>query len=218
MIAALRVAALLTNVGVLVGGPWWLGVPLWGAVAFAAICFWLSWVIAGRVPEGESADPMVISTARRLAERMGLEHPVFVRRHPGWMAGAARAPGGYGLVVGDEIEPEHREAVLAHELAHVAEGDLDWEPWTDGFARAVLPAVRAMPPFFLAVFPFFLFGAPLARLTELRADDRAAAVNSTYPLVLQEIASIVGSRATILYPSLAQRSRRSARRSMAKHS
>lgn len=216
MISVLRVAALLVNVAFLIGVPVLLGLPFWGAIATAAICFWLSWVVAGRVPAGDAADPMVISTARRLAERMGLEHPVFVRRHPGWMAGAARVRGGYALVVGDEIDPDHREAVLAHELAHVAEGDLTWEPWTDGFARAFLPAVRAMPPFFLAVFPFFLVGAPLARLTELRADDHAAATISSYPLVLQQIASIVESRPTLLYPSLAQRSRRSARRSMAR--
>jgi Zn-dependent protease with chaperone function len=213
-VVLLRAAALVVNLGVLLALPMLLGAPAWSAALFALAGFGLSWLYAVRVPDGPSADPMTVSLARRLAERMELEPPVFVRHVSGWTAGAVRVTGGYGLVVGEEVDPRHREAVLAHELAHVAAGDLFWEPWTDGVARALTPAVRKLPPLLLILFPFFLAGAPLARLTELAADDRARATVSSYPSVIEEVMAVLGSRGTLLYPSLQQRVRRSARRSL----
>jgi hypothetical protein len=214
MVALLRGAAFAVNVAVFAGVPLLLGAPNLTAALITCLGFSLSWAYATREPAGESADPVTVSLARRLAERMGLPHPAFVRHVPGWTAGAVRVRGGYGLVVGAEVDAGHREAVLAHELAHVAAGDLFWEPWTDGVARALAPTVRKVPPFLLIVFPFFVVGAPLARVTELRADDCAMGVVSTYSSVIKEVMSILGSRETLLYPSLQQRVRRSARLSM----
>ena len=184
------------------------------SVSFAVAVFGAVYWVSGRVPAGEQADPVTVSLARRLAERMALPAPRFVRHQPGWTAGAVRVGRGYGLVIGEEVEARHREAVLAHELAHVVAGDLAWEPFTDGIARIVTPTVRKLPPIALGVFPFLLLGAPLARATELRADDIAATHVSTYPSVIKEVAAIVGSRETLLYPSLEARARRSARRSI----
>ena len=213
-IALLRWGSLMVNVVVLVGAPWLLGVWWPISVLFAVAVFGSVYWASGRAPVGEQADPVTVSLARRLAERMALTPPRFVRHQPGWTAGAVRVGRGYGLVIGEEVEARHREAVLAHELAHVAAGDLGWEPFTDGIARILTPTVRKLPPIALGVFPFFLLGAPLARATELRADDLAAAHVSTYPSVIKEVASIMGSRETLLYPSLEARARRSARRSM----
>jgi len=213
-ITLLRWGSLALNALTLCGVPWLLGAPIPLAVTFAVVAFALSYWATGRAPEGESADPMTVSVARRLAERMDLAPPRFVRSQPGWTAGAVRMGTGYGLVVGEEVEPAHREAILAHELAHVLSGDLRWEPWADGFARVLTPAVRKVPPISLIVFPLFLLGAPLARATELRADDLAAASVSTYPAVIKEVASLVDAGETLLYPSLRARAHRSARRSL----
>jgi Zn-dependent protease with chaperone function len=120
---------------------------------------------------------------------------------------------GYGLLVGDALEPHHLEAVLGHEIAHHRGGDLLWEAFTDGPARLLLPAVRKVPPLVCAVFPFLLLGAPLARATELRADRLAAARIPSYPVVLAEVAKSSGGAETLLYPSLRERVRRSARHS-----
>jgi len=213
-IALLRGGALLVNAACFLAVPRLLGAPWWAAPPFAALCFLGSRLYARRVPEGEPADPVTSSAARRLAERIGMSHPAFVRVVPGWTAGAVLRGDGYGLVIGEEVDPAYREAILAHELAHVALGDLVWEPWTDGVARALTPAVRKLPPILLIVFPMFLLGAPLARWTELRADDFAAGLVSSYPSVLKEVASIHRSGGTLLYPSLRKRADRSARRSL----
>ena len=214
MIGVLRWGSFALNSLVLVGVPWLLGARIELGIALAVAAFGLSYWVTGRAPSGDAVDPMTVSLAHRLAERMGLAPPRFVRRHAGWTAGAVRAGGGYGLVVGEEVEAQHREAVLAHEMAHVATGDLRWEPWADGFARILTPAVRKVPPISLIVFPFFLLGAPLARATELRADDLAARTVSSYPSVIQEVASIHDAGETLLYPSLRARANRSARRSL----
>jgi hypothetical protein len=213
-IALLRWGSLAVNVATLVGVPVLLGAPVPIALLIAVAAFAGSYRVAGRVPGGEPADAITNSVARRVAERMQLAPPRFVRRQPGWTAGAVRVRGGYGLVVGEEVEAKHREAVLAHELAHVASGDLRWEPWADGFARILTPGVRKLPPLALIVFPFFLLGAPLARITELRADDLAASCVSSYPAVIQEVAAIADVGETLLYPSLRARATRSARRSL----
>ena len=213
-IALLRGGSLLANVAVLVGVPLLLGAGWIASVAFAVLVFCLVYRASARAPDGDTADPVTVSLARRLSEKMKLDSPQFVRRHPGWTAGAVRVGQGYGLVIGDEVEARHREAVLAHELAHVAAGDLLWEPVTDGIARILTPIVRKLPPIALVVFPFFLLGAPLARATELRADDLAARCVPSYPSVIKEVASIVGGRETLLYPSLEARASRSARRSI----
>jgi hypothetical protein len=214
MIGVLRWGSVALNTAVLVGGPWLLGLPLVAATAVALFAFAVSYWISGRAPDGEPADPLTRSLALRLAERMGLAPPRFVRRHAGWTAGAVRVGSGYGLVLGEEVQPAHREAVLAHELAHVATGDLLWEPWADGFARMFTPAVRKVPPISLIVFPFFLLGVPLARATELRADDWAARHVPSYPSVIQEVAAVHQGGETLLYPSLRARANRSARRSL----
>jgi hypothetical protein len=213
-ITVLRWSSFAANVVTLVGVPLLLGAAWWVALAIALAAFALSYWAAGCAPAGDAADPVTASVARNVADRMGLAPPRFVRRHPGWIAGAARVAGGYGLVVGEEIESRHTEAILAHELAHVASGDLAWEPFTDGFARALAPTVRKLPPLLLVLFPFFLIGAPLARATELHADDVAAGCVSSYPSVIKEVADALGSGGTLLYPDLVTRARRSARRSL----
>jgi len=214
IIALLRWASLAINGIVLAGVPWLLGLPFAGAVLLAVVAFAVLYWATGRAPEGESSDPVTVSLAGRLAERMHLSPPRFVRSQPGWTAGAVRVRGGYGLVVGEEVDPHHREAVLAHELAHVSSGDLRWEPWADGFARVLTPAVRKVPPISLIVFPFFLLGAPLARATELRADDLAARYVPSYPSDIKEVALVKDVGETLLYPSLKARANRSARRAV----
>ena len=56
-----------------------------------------------------------------------------------------------------------------------------------------------------------ILGAPLARATELRADELAARVVSDYPAVLRRISARLGAASTLLYPTLPRRIRHSAR-------
>lgn len=212
MIPFLRIGALACNVAILGGVPWWFGAGLPAAAGCVAVGFALAWWACGRVPRGDEAPAEVQAAAREAARKMGAEPPRFVRTLAGWTAGAVRdGRAGYGLLLGAEVAPPHRLAVLAHEIAHVAAGDLRWEPFTDGPARVLIHALRPVPPLVVIVFPFLLFGAPLARATELRADRLAADTIPDYAAVLRSVAPKMGVRATLLYPSLARRVRHSAR-------
>jgi Zn-dependent protease with chaperone function len=122
-----------------------------------------------------------------------------------------RSPGGYGLVLGEEVQPRHREAVLAHEIAHFAAGDLLWEPLTDGPARVLLETTRGL--FRVLAVPFVVAAAPLGKATELNADRLAARAFPGYADTLREVADKMGPGAGIFYPSLAQRARHAARHS-----
>lgn len=211
MIPLLRAGALALNLAVPLGLALLLGLGWAPGLLLAALLLAVSWWACGVAPAGAEAPPDVVDAARRAARAMGAPSPRFVRTLPGWTAAAVRRGRGYGLFVGEELEPRHREAVLAHEIAHHLGGDLFWEAFTDGPARLLLPAVRRVPPLVCAVFPFLLLGVPLAKATELRADRMAGDRVPSYPLVLEEVAGLVRGPETILYPSLRERVRRSAR-------
>jgi len=214
MIPLLRAGALAANVLVAAGLPLFLGS---GWIASLLICvgfFVLMHWACGLIPPAHDADEATRAAAERAATLMCSGLPLFVRTVGGWTAGAARRGSRYGLILGVEVAESHREAVLAHEIAHVTTGDLSWEPFTDGPARLLLPALYRFPPILVLVFPFFLFGVPLARLTELRADALAATAIPSYPVILKEVASVVGDSGSLLYPSFPERIRHSARDSI----
>jgi len=198
VIVALRTGAFLGNLVPSFLFPLWLGASVPVAVAIAASCFCLCWWACGRAPKSVPADPAARAEAGELAEKFGV---------------AAPRGRGYAVLLGADLPESHRRAVLAHELAHVVQGDLFWEPFTDGPLRLLLPAVRIVPPVFLVCAPLLLFGVRLARMTELRADRLAANVVSSYPLVLHELASLRASGPSLLYPTLDQRRRVAAQRS-----
>jgi len=216
MIALLRAGALAMNVGLFAGVPLLLGASPWLAAACLAILLALCTWGCRRAPRGEDAPDAVRESARLLAARMGVAPPVYVRMVPGWTAAAVGTGFGsaYGLLLGTDVEQRHQEAVLAHELAHVALGDLRWEPFTDGPLRLLIGLARRVPLFYAIVFPFSLAGIALARATELAADTLAVRHVPTYPVVLKEVTSFVPSRDSLLYPSLARRIRHAARHSM----
>ncbi|MHC4338955.1 MAG: hypothetical protein ACYSX0_01900 [Planctomycetota bacterium] len=214
MIPFLRAGALATNlfmaagIPLLLGGGWIASSLI--CVAFFVVMYWA----CGLIPPAHDADEATRIAARRAAALMCTVPPLFVRTVGGWTAGATRRGSQYGLILGVEVAESHREAVLAHEIAHVTSGDLFWEPFTDGPARVLLPALLLCPPIMVVVFPFFLFGVPLARRTELRADALAARVVPSYPVVLKEVADTLGDRDSLLYPSIQERIQHSARDSI----
>jgi hypothetical protein len=120
-----------------------------------------------------------------------------------------RAGRGYGLVLGEEVAPRHREALLAHEMAHFASGDLFWEPFTDGPARVLSEATRGL--FRILAVPFLAAAVPLGKVTELNADRLAAAAFPAYAAVLREVAERMGPGTGLFYPSLRQRALHAAR-------
>ena len=211
MIALLRTLSFLGNAAIFAGAPLLLGAAWPAAAAIAAALFALSYWACGRAPRGEAAPEQAREAAERAARRMELPQPRFLRVVPGWTAGAVRAGRGYGLLLGEDVAPRHREAVLAHEMAHFAAGDLLWEPFTDGPARVLLETTRGL--FRVTAIPFLVFGAPLARLTELRADRLAADALPAYAETLREVASKMGPGKGLLYPSLGERVRHTARHS-----
>ncbi len=215
MIALLRAGALLINVAVFAGMPLLLGASPGVAGAIAAALFALSVWGCRRSPPAEEAPKELRDAARLLADGMGLAPPTYVRMLPGWTS-AVVATGlrGYGLLLGQGVEARHHAAVLAHELAHVALGDLRWEPFTDGPLRLLIGLARRVPLFYAIVSPFSLAGIPLARATELAADGLAARHIPTYPVVLKEVASLLPRPESLLYPSLSRRIRHAARHSM----
>ena len=211
MIALLRAGSLLLNVALFAGVPYLLGLAWPWALLVAAALFLLSWWACGHVPRSEAASPEQEEAARRAAGRLGVAAPRFVGAVAGWTAAAVRCGRGYGILVGADVAPQHHDAVLVHEIAHYATGDLSWEPFTDGPARLLVHAARSVPPLGVIAIPFLLLGAPLARATELRADRLAARAVPGYPAVLREVAPMMEARGTFLYPSLHARIRHSAR-------
>ena len=211
MIALLRVGALLLNLLVFAGLPLMLGAPPWGALLCALLGFALTWFGCAFAPRGRDAGLESRATAVAVAARLAAPAPRFVRIVPGWTAAAVRSGLGYGLVLGEEVAAHHREAILAHEVAHYLNGDLGWEPFADGPARLLLSASARLPPLAVAAVPFLLLGAPLARATEIEADRRAASALPFYLSVLEEVASSVEGAPTLLYPSLRTRIASSAR-------
>jgi hypothetical protein len=214
MIALLRSGAFLTNVALTFGLPLVLGLS-WPWALLVSLCFFACmWWACGHAPRASEADEEARRAGERAAKLMEAPPPRYVRKVDGWTAAAVRSGNGYGLVLGEDVAVSHREAILGHEIAHYTSGDLFWEPFTDGPARILLSAVRRIPLLGIPLFPFFLFGAPLARLTELRADTLAARRIPLYPVVLKEVAREIGGPSSLLYPSLTARVRRSARDSL----
>ena len=214
-VRALRIGALAINAA-FVGGVALVFGATWPWALLSVVWFFLlvRWA-CGLAPPGEEAASELVALAGDLARRMGAGPPRFVRRLPGATAAAVRVGwSGYGLLIGEQVSARHAEAMLAHEIAHSLSGDLSWEPFTDGPARLALPVLRAFVPLWPVLFPFYLAGAPLARLTELEADRLAAAHVPSYPVVLKEVTSNDRGRASLLYPSPAQRLRHTARHSM----
>jgi len=209
MILLLRVLSFAANAALFAALPLLLGLGWPAAAAVAAALFLVFWWACGRAPEGAPAHAEVLEAAARAAERMAVRAPRFVRTVPGWIAGAVRAGGGYGLVLGEEVTPRHREAVLAHEIAHYAAGDLFWEPFTDGPARVLLETTHGL--FRVLAVPFALAAAPLGKVTELNADRLAARAFPSYAATLREVADKMGPGAGLFYPSLGQRARHAAR-------
>jgi Zn-dependent protease with chaperone function len=205
MIALLRGAALATNVAVVGGAALLLGAAPWVAAGCVAAFFaGMAWVTA-RAPRTGPVDPDVVAQVSDVARRMGVSAPRAVKGIDGATAAVGRVGLGYQLLLGRELDARHRDAVVAHELAHVATGDLLWEPFTDGPARALARPVCAFALLWVPVFPFFIFGVPLARLTELRADRLAARAIKSYPLVLEELTGDTRKRMSLLYPPVTRR-------------
>ncbi|MHC4931985.1 MAG: hypothetical protein ACYTGV_07340 [Planctomycetota bacterium] len=155
MITLLRAGALATNILMAAGIPLLLG---GGWIASLLVCvgfFVLMRWACNLVPPAHDADQATRAAAERAAALMCSDPPLFVRTVGGWTAGAARRGSRYGLILGVEVAESHREAVIAHEIAHVVTGDLSWEPFTDGPARLLLPALRRLPPILVVVFPFW---------------------------------------------------------------
>jgi hypothetical protein len=209
MIPLLRAVALSGNAALFAALPLLLGFPWVLAAAVVVALFALSHWACGRAPAGAPAPPEVHEAATRAAGRMGAPLPRYVRSVPGWTAAAVRSGRGYGLLLGVEVAPRHREAVLAHEMAHHVAGDLFWEPFTDGPARVLLSAAGGH--FRVTALPFLAWAAPLAKLTELNADRLAADAFPDYAGILREVAHTMGVGAGVLYPSLGQRARHTAR-------
>jgi hypothetical protein len=211
MIPLLRALSFLANAALFAAAPLLLGLGWPSAAALAAALFVLSFWACGRAPDGAAAHAETVAAAARAAERMGAPPPLFVRTVPGWTAGAVRARGGYGLVLGADVSPRHREAVLAHEIAHHVAGDLFWEPLTDGPARVLLETTRG--PFRVLAVPFMVAAAPLGKVTELNADRLASRAFPSYAATLREVADEMGPGGGLFYPSLRQRARHAARHS-----
>ncbi len=218
MIGVLRLGALLVNVAVVAGIPLGLGAPWWGAVAALLTAAWASWILCGRAPRGERAEPLVQEQVHLVCARMEVAAPSFIELIEGCSAAVVRRRGGYGLLLGRELKPEHLVPVTAHELAHVRYGDLVWEPFTDGPARLVLRLRRLVPPVVVAGVPFLVLGLPLARATELRADRAAAAAVPTYPAAIKELVADQQTGWLSLYPSPERRIASSARHSIGESS
>ncbi|MHC4956900.1 MAG: M48 family metalloprotease [Planctomycetota bacterium] len=205
MIALLRAAALVTNVAVVAGVPILLGAsPLFAGVCLVVFFPAVAWATAHPPPSAPAEDD-VVARVRDVAQGMGAPAPHAVRMVEGASAAVGRVGFGYQLLLGRSLEARHRDAVVAHELAHVITGDLLWEPFTDGPARLFARPVCAFAPFWVLLFPFFLFGVPLARLTELRADRLAARVVESYPIVLKELTADGQGRVSLLYPPVTRR-------------
>lgn len=211
MIAFLRLGSFLVNLALFAGTPYLLGLALPWALVLAAALFFGCWWACGHVARSAPASSAQEEAARRAARLLGVAAPRFVRAVDGWTAAAVRCGRGYGLLVGVDVAPEHHDAVLVHEIAHYATGDLFWEPFTDGPARLLVHAGHRVPPLVVIAVPFLVLGAPLARATELRADRLAARAVPGYPGVLREVATRLEARGTLLYPSLNTRVRHSAR-------
>ena len=218
MITLLRVASFLVNCLCVGGAALLLGAGGAGAGVACAVFFALVWWACGRAPAAADAGPDAVRTAGELAQRMGVAAPRAVWTLRGRTAAATRVGTGYALLLGDDVAPQHVEALLAHEIAHYKTGDLFWEPFTDGPARILVAMARVCAPFWVAVFPFLLFGAPLARITELRADKVAAGAVPSYLSVLREFTQADGARSSLLYPSIGERLRHSARDSITTYS
>lgn len=209
MIPLLRALSFLANLSLFAAPPLLLGLPWFATAGLVAALFGLSIWACGRAPEGAAAHAEALDAAACAGQRMGVPPPRYVRTVPGWTAAAVRAGRGYGLLLGEEVAPRHREAVLAHEMAHYAAGDLFWEPFTDGPARVLLESTRGL--FRILAVPFVLAAAPLAKVTELNADRLAAAALPSYADTLHEVADKMGPGAGLFYPSLGQRARHVAR-------
>lgn len=209
MIPFLRALSFLANAGLFAAPPLILGLPWPAAPAVATFLFSVSFWACGRAPKGAPAHADAVEAAASAAARMGIPPPRYVRTVPGWTAGAVRAGRGYGLLLGEEVAPRHREALLAHEMAHYGSGDLFWEPFTDGPARVLLESTRG--PFRVLAVPFLVAAVPLGKVTELNADRLAAAAFPSYAAILREVADKMGPGAGLFYPSLGQRARHAAR-------
>jgi len=211
MIPLLRALSFLGNTAVFAGVPLLIGLPWTAAAVIAVALFGVSYWACGRAPRGAPAPEDARAAADVAARKMAAPPPRFLRVVPGWTAAAVRAGRGYGLLIGEEVAARHREAVLAHEIAHFARGDLFWEPFTDGPARVLMETTRGL--FRVTVIPFLVFGAPLARATELAADCLAADALPDYADTLRELAAKMGPGKGVFYPSLGRRVRHAARHS-----
>lgn len=209
MIGLLRALSFLANAALFAAPPLLLGSGWPVAAGVVAGLFLVSVWACGRAPKGAPAHAEVVEAAARAAEKMGVPPPRFIRTVSGWTAGAVRSGLGYGLVLGEEVAERHREALLAHEMAHHSAGDLLFEPFTDGPARVLLEATRG--PFRILAVPFLVVAAPLGKVTELNADRLAAAAFPQYALILREVADKMGPGTGLFYPSLGQRARQAAR-------
>jgi len=214
VITLLRVASFLVNCLCVGGIALLLGAGWAGAAAVCPVFFAFVWWACSRAPATGDAGPDAVRTAGELAQRMGVAAPRAVWTLRGRTAAATRVGTGYALLLGDDVAPQQVEALLAHEIAHYKTGDIFWEPFTDGPARILVTVARACAPFWVAAFPFLLFGAPLARITELRADKLAAGAVPSYLSVLKEFTPGGGARSSLLYPSIRARLRHSARDSI----
>jgi hypothetical protein len=213
MILLLRLGAFALNVGFVAAAALLAGAPAPAVPAVVAALAALSWWGCGRAPAGDPAPEAIVAAARALASELGAAPPRFVCMHPGWFGAAVRDGVSYGLLLGREVREDERRAVLAHEIAHAASGDLLWEPFTDGPARLLQPVLAGFPPLALPLCPLLLLGVPLARATELAADRRAASVVPGYAAALERIAALEPRGASPLYPSIRERIRVSARNS-----
>jgi Zn-dependent protease with chaperone function/Flp pilus assembly protein TadD len=224
---------------------WWLTPPepakpepLFMGLLLALLCFvWFVWFLRPpvRLP-GRAAGPLPALQDRRVLERVGglavalgvRPPPVRVLHSAGGQAPTLGYAGGLQaptLIVSDgllhRLEPGERDAILAHELAHLATGSLWWYALQGCLAGALaLPAILVTPArvtLGLACLLFVGLRRIVSRRFELACDVRAGRVagyretagaldkiHATHPLHEEGVAGFLVT-ASATHPARARR-------------
>lgn len=127
--------------------PWrWIAIAVWFLGAFASTFYWVAgWLrLRAVVKMADDADETTQKLACDLANRMGIRPPRVM------LSDAVISPSVVGLVRSIVLLPKHVEfrlndaelhSALAHELAHIAGGDLQW----NAFVRTIVATLWPHP-------------------------------------------------------------------------